>query len=218
MLLEPKWQRQWLYESDGEPTPRGVVGFVFLMVIVFAVRRCPKRDAQHAQSSVPSSAVRWSVERDVQHADIPVLFSALRRFTERDVQHADSSVAPGLRATSVARSGTCSGAQPLTRTLFVDQREMFILRTPQWRLLLRAPSLSGLPFRRHSYIRCLCLLFRRFLNRFRRQWQAVYPMFQNRARLTLRMYLSMNSRYVYFCCASSLQGNRSAHVSIASRT
>ena len=64
---------------------------------------------QHAESSVPSSAVRRCVERDVQHADIPVPFSALRRCT--DVQHADSSVAPGLRARSVARSGPSAGAQ-----------------------------------------------------------------------------------------------------------
>ena len=30
--LEPKWLWQW-YESDGDPTPRGVVGFVFLLVM-----------------------------------------------------------------------------------------------------------------------------------------------------------------------------------------
>ena len=30
--LEPKWLRQW---SDGDPTPRGVVGFVFLPVMSF---------------------------------------------------------------------------------------------------------------------------------------------------------------------------------------
>ena len=52
------------YESDGDPTPRGVVGFVFLLVI-----SC-------SESSAPSSAVRRCVERDVQHADIPVRFSA----------------------------------------------------------------------------------------------------------------------------------------------
>ena len=73
--------------------------------------RCPERDVQHAESSVPSSAVRRCVERDVQHADVPVPFSALCRCTERDVQHADSSVAPGLRARSVARSGPSAGAQ-----------------------------------------------------------------------------------------------------------
>ena len=38
-------------------------------------------------------------------------FSALGRCIDWDVQHADSSVTPGLRARSVARSGTCSGAQ-----------------------------------------------------------------------------------------------------------
>mmetsp|Transcript_26962 Transcript_26962/g.70901 ORF Transcript_26962/g.70901 Transcript_26962/m.70901 type:complete len:219 (-) Transcript_26962:992-1648(-) len=107
-----------------------------------------------------------------------------------------------------------------TRTPCVVQSEMFNLRTPHWRLLLCAPSPSCLPFRRHSYLRCLRLLKRRSLNRFRRQlrpWRAEYPMFQTGPRLTHRMYLSMNSRYTNFCCASSSQGNRSAHVLIASR-
>ena len=36
--LEPKWLRQWLYGSDGVPTPRGVVGFVFLQVMSRAPR------------------------------------------------------------------------------------------------------------------------------------------------------------------------------------
>ena len=40
-------------------------------------------------------------------------------------------------------------------------------------------------------------------------------MFQDRSRLTERMYLSMNSRYTIFVAVSSLQGNRSAHVLIA---
>ena len=54
---------------------------------------------------------RRCVERVAQHADIPVPFPALRRCTEREVQHADSSVAPGIRARSVARSGPSVGAQ-----------------------------------------------------------------------------------------------------------
>ena len=82
--------------------------------------------------------------------------------------------------------------------------EMFNLRTPRWRLLLCAPCSSGLPFRRHYYLRCLRLLIRRSLNRFRRQWQAEYPMFRNRPRVTIRMYLSMNSRYTNLCCAEQL--------------
>ena len=56
-----------------------------------AVRWCPERDVQHAESSVPSSAVRRRVERDLQHADIFVPFSALRRCTEQDVQHHPAS-------------------------------------------------------------------------------------------------------------------------------
>ena len=45
--LEPKWLRQW---SDGDPTPRGVVGFVFpLAMSSSAVRRCPVRDVQRAE-------------------------------------------------------------------------------------------------------------------------------------------------------------------------
>ena len=67
----------------------------------------------------------------LQHADIPVPCSTLRRCTEWDVQRADNV-----------------------------QRKMVNLRTPQWRLLLYAPSPSGLPFRQHSYLCCLRLIRR----------------------------------------------------------
>ena len=153
---------------------------------------------------------RRCVERVAQHADIPVPFPALRRCTERDVQHADSSVAPGFRARSVARSGPSVGAQVAYEdSVRCAERDVLLADTSVASSALRTKSFRP-PF-------CLSLLIRRSLNRFRRQWQAEYPMFQNRPRLTLRMYLSMNSRYTNFCCASSLQGNRSAHVLIASR-
>ena len=99
------------YESDGDPTPRGVVGFVFLLVMSSsAVRRCPGRDAQHAESSAPSCAVRGSVKRDVQHADIPVLFSASRRSSKRDVPACRQLKLLGSSARFVARIPS-SGAQ-----------------------------------------------------------------------------------------------------------
>ena len=43
-------------------------------------------------------------------------------------------------------------------------------------------------------------------------WQTGYPMFQNRPRLTHKIYLSMNSRYTNFCCTRISQFNSSAHV------
>ena len=64
----------------------------------------------------------------------------------------------------------------LTRALCVVQSVMFYLQTPQWRLRLCAPSPSGFPFRRHSYLLYLSLRIRKSLN-LRRQWQAEYPIF-----------------------------------------
>ena len=127
------------------------------------------------------------------------------------VQHADSSVAPGFRARSVARSGPSAGAQVASEdSVRCAERDVLLADTSVASSALRTKSFRP-PFPT-AFLPPLPQSPDKEVAEPRGQWQAEYPMFQNRPRLTLRMYLSMNSRYTNFCCASSLQGNRSAHV------
>ena len=161
-----------------------------------AVRWCPERDVQHAESLVPSSAVRRCVERDLQHADIPVPFSALRRCTERDVQHAGSSVAPGLRARSVSRSGPSTGAQVAHEdSVRCAERDVQLADTSVASSALRTKSVMP-PFPTAFLPPLPSSPDKEISEPLQAQlcpWQAEYPMFQSRPRLTLRMFLSMNS-------------------------
>ena len=177
--------------------------------LVSSKDRCPERDVQHAESSVPSFAVRRCVERDVQHTDIPVPFSALRRCTERDVQHADSSIAPGLRARSVARSGPSAGAQVAYEdSVRCAERDVQLADTSVASSASRTKSVMP-----HFPTAFLPLLPPSTDKEVSDPLQALVVPVAGRmsdvsesSRLTHRMYLSMNSRYKNFCCASSFAG------------